>query len=563
MKKTGVYCFIFLLAGYISHAQDNSASFIQVLRNAESASGKKDWRVASMLWQQVVAGNPLNAWYWYNGGEASYEAGEYDIAIRCFGEAIHMGASTKADCYFQLAKCYAKKNDRIQAYAFLQKSYDAGARSYQFAIDESAFASYLNDPAFKRIMGLPEQPLTDRDSGWRYDLFFLQKEIIRKAVKPFRFKPESIDSMVKIIYNGIPHQTDFQITVSMMKLLTLVNDGHTMVYPFSESQKEFQQNLPLEFSFFSDGLFIVAADKRFQKQVGSRVISIEGKKIQDAINLLLPVMFKDNERGSLVLGPFLFRLVPLLHVMGIASKPDQLTLELQDEQGKTGTISFPADSKIPSRLLWDKLPDGWINYYQKINREPPLASKNIYSPFWFEYIEQEKAVYFQYNRIEPKGAGNERSEKFIDRLFDFIDTHDIDKLVIDLRINNGGNTFLVIPLMQRLMGCRKICARGKIFVLIGTRTYSAAQNLTTYIERWTPAIFVGEPTGSSPNFVGEELGFQLPYSKLFVNISDRYHQSSWPEDYRTWIAPMLYLPPVFTDYKKGIDKALDAVLNWH
>jgi hypothetical protein len=46
------------------------------------------------------------------------------------------------------------------------------------------------------------------------------------------------------------------------------------------------------------------------------------------------------------------------------------------------------------------------------------------------------------------------------------------------------------------------------------------------IERHTHAIFVGEPTGSGPNFVGETELFELPYSKLQASVSDLYWQSS-------------------------------------
>ncbi|HNC44260.1 MAG TPA: hypothetical protein PLU80_08840, partial [Acidobacteriota bacterium] len=105
----------------------------------------------------------------------------------------------------------------------------------------------------------------------------------------------------------------------------------------------------------------------------------------------------------------------------------------------------------------------------------------------------------------------------------------------------------------------KISRYGQLFVIVGRRTFSAAQNAATLIERNTSAIFVGEPTGSSPNFIGEEIPFELPYSKLMANVSDLYWQSSWPFDYRTWIAPVLYTPPSFELYRTHRDPALEAI----
>ena len=99
-----------------------------------------------------------------------------------------------------------------------------------------------------------------------------------------------------------------------------------------------------------------------------------------------------------------------------------------------------------------------------------------------------------------------------------------------------------------------------MFVVIGRRTFSAAQNGATLIERHTEAIFVGEPTGASPNFVGETVPFELPYSKFRANVSDLYWQSSWPTDYRIWIAPLIYTPPTFAAYRAIRDPAVDAIL---
>ena len=196
----------------------------------------------------------------------------------------------------------------------------------------------------------------------------------------------------------------------------------------------------------------------------------------------------------------------------------------------------------------------------KMLSNPPLYLKNRTAPYWFEYLPDQKLVYWQYNavRSDPK----EPVEQFCARVFEFIGENPVDKLVLDLRWNGGGNTFLNTPIINGLIRCDKINQSGKLFVIVGRQTFSAAQNAATFIERATKAIFVGEPTGSSPNFVGETVRFTLPYSKMTGSISDLYWQSSWPMDYRTWIAPQLYAPPTFAAYKAGRDPALEAILHY-
>jgi hypothetical protein len=103
--------------------------------------------------------------------------------------------------------------------------------------------------------------------------------------------------------------------------------------------------------------------------------------------------------------------------------------------------------------------------------------------------------------------------------------------------------------------------RGCLYVIIGRGTFSAAQNTATAIERETSAIFVGEPSGSRPNFIGEKIPFTLPYSKASVNVADLYWQTSWPMDHRPWIAPELYAPPSFEAYSQNRDPAMEAILS--
>jgi hypothetical protein len=128
-----------------------------------------------------------------------------------------------------------------------------------------------------------------------------------------------------------------------------------------------------------------------------------------------------------------------------------------------------------------------------------------------------------------------------------------------MRLNDGGNTGLVLPLIHGLIKCEKINQPGKLFVIISRHTFSAAMNTTSMIEINTHATFVGEPTGSSPNFVGESTWFVLPYHKYKVYCSSRYWQFMTSTDRRTWIAPQIAAPLTFADYAANRDPAMEAI----
>lgn len=190
----------------------------------------------------------------------------------------------------------------------------------------------------------------------------------------------------------------------------------------------------------------------------------------------------------------------------------------------------------------------------------PLDLKDA-GNYWFEYLPLYKTVYLQYKRVREDP--NEPFGPFCQRLFTCIDDNEVEKLINDLRRNAGGNTFLHRPFLLGLMRNEKINQRGKLFVVVGRNTFSAAMNGATLLEEYTNAIFVGEPTGASPNFVGETTLITLPYSQLQVSVSDLYWQTSWPMDHRKWIAPRLYVPPSFAAYSANRDPALEAILAYH
>ena len=131
--------------------------------------------------------------------------------------------------------------------------------------------------------------------------------------------------------------------------------------------------------------------------------------------------------------------------------------------------------------------------------------------------------------------------------------------MLDLRLNGGGDNTLFEPLRERFKTLPAFQTRGRFFVIIGRLTQSAAQNLTTFLERNTKAIFVGEPTGESPNHFGDPELLQLPSSGISINLSRKRWNDSFPGDQRPWTAPTLPAPLTLRDFRAGRDPALEAI----
>jgi C-terminal processing protease CtpA/Prc len=150
--------------------------------------------------------------------------------------------------------------------------------------------------------------------------------------------------------------------------------------------------------------------------------------------------------------------------------------------------------------------------------------------------------------------------QFCDSVFRTIAANGSDRLVVDLRFNNGGDNSLDDEFIQRLVRAPTINRAGHIYIIVGRKTFSAAVNLAAELERHTPAILVGEPTAAPANHYGETHRLTLPHSGLTVLYSTLYWQSGDPRDTRSALEPSISAPLLFRDYKNGRDPALDAIL---
>jgi hypothetical protein len=190
----------------------------------------------------------------------------------------------------------------------------------------------------------------------------------------------------------------------------------------------------------------------------------------------------------------------------------------------------------------------------------PLWLKDPENKFWYEYLPDSKTVYVQFNEV-----GNKKDEtlaNFSKRLFDFVDANPVDRLVLDLRLNRGGNGEFNRPFLLDIIKSAKINQKGKLFAIIGRSTFSAAQFLVNDLEKYTNTIFVGEPSGSKGNIYGDSRRITLPNSQMIVRVSVYYWQAWSPWDTRFWTAPHLTAELTSEDYRLNNDPAMKTILNY-
>lgn len=548
----------FLGAQTFTFAQQlDAGGYLKILRQANEKSQAQEWVAAIPLWERVVAINPHVARFWYALATAQINAGENRKAIPSLEKSLELGARSLWLVAYQLAQVHALLREKDPTLKWLDRSIELGFRSREGIRNDQTFAFLREDPRFKSLTAEIDAARMSRTEGWRHDLSFLETEVKRMHYSPFRKVSQSdFEREARSLRDEVPRLTDNQIIVRLMRLMSLIGDGHTGTFP--DLNSSWPQALPLQFGLFQEGLFVISADAKHSNLVGTKVLRIGQHTSEQVIKAVAPTISEDNEQGVTRGVVNFIRYPQLLNGLGLQSQSDRIELTVRDADGQTRTASITA---VEIDSSFDRIfgHPQWVPVYQKTPGPMPLYLKDRRTNYWFEHLPEQKTVYFQFNLVVNNST--EPLNAFVERMFRFVEANDVEKLIVDMRWNNGGNATLLMPLINGLVRS-KVNRTGRLFVIVGRYTYSAAIPAAAWIEKHTNAIFVGEPTPSGPNVIAESNIITLPYSRVRVSISDIYWQGSWPNDRRTWIAPLHFLPPSFEAYKAKRDPAMELILSY-
>jgi hypothetical protein len=309
--------------------------------------------------------------------------------------------------------------------------------------------------------------------------------------------------------------------------------------------------LPVDFYWFSDGLFVVDGVGEARRWIGSKVLRFGTRDVEQILADLPPYVPRDNPMGIRWIGPARLTQIDYLQALGGASDPDHATLTLRERDGSVRVVTLQGGEVRPLPKLVAPFGD---------TTGAPLYLRHVGVPYWMAALEDVGAIYVQFNQVRNQEAG-ESLEAFAHRVRGAVEDPDVRALIVDVRHNSGGNSYLLPPLLRVLAYFEESRPGRRIFYLAGRNTFSAAQNFSTKVQALTRATFVGEPTGASPRFTGEgPYWFELPFSRARASISNWYHQFTFWPDRRLWIAPEVPVEPTSEDYFAGRDPALEAVL---
>ncbi|MFL5501521.1 MAG: hypothetical protein ACJ79Q_09830 [Gemmatimonadaceae bacterium] len=396
---------------------------------------------------------------------------------------------------------------------------------------------------------------------WREDLVVLRREMPAHHANLFHAMTRAqFDSALNSIDAQLPTRARHQVIVELQKLAAVIGDGHSNVGPWRDSAIAFH-TLPVALYWFTEGIIVRAADSAHASLVGARVVAINGVPVDSVTARIRPLISHDNDMGVRAFTPFFVVMPEILQATGIASVMQRIRFTLESA-GRRRDVVLEPSGLFPMLIgdidrSWLKRP-GWVDAR---DRAPtPLWLSDPLNLYWYKYLPETRTLYTQINTIQQKPTDSLRA--FITRAIAAADSAGAAKFVLDLRLNGGGNgdfnRQIFLPLIKS-----RYDVPGRLYVLTGRRTWSAAQMLVTEMQKYTTAIFAGEPTASKGNAFGDSYRIVMPNSKVTVRVSTLWWQYLDPRDKREMIEPAIKAPLSFADYSAGKDAALDAVIAAH
>ncbi|MEP7255204.1 MAG: hypothetical protein ABI666_05475, partial [Ferruginibacter sp.] len=269
---------------------------------------------------------------------------------------------------------------------------------------------------------------------WLEDLATLEKRVYQNHVNPFWKNPKSeMDILFASVKEKINNTDDAKLEPEIImtyftQILSQISDGHSGVSTKSRNELFGLYNYNL--SSFAEGLYVTRTDESNKSILGSKVIKIDGMAIKEVKEKVISVSTSYNEQAFKRFSNRYLESPAVLYGIGIAKNPAYVTLSLELANGSISNITFnKTNAKEQGKLKMITLND--IAEYPL-----PLYRQNLKNDYWFVYQPDKKYLYLNYIAVENNKK--EPIEEFTKKLTETIAKEDIDKFIIDLRLNAGG-----------------------------------------------------------------------------------------------------------------------------
>jgi hypothetical protein len=395
-----------------------------------------------------------------------------------------------------------------------------------------------------------QTPSGTRDERWQQDLSFFAKEFPGDHLDFAKiYSKEKFAAEISSIEESAAQSSDAQIILRLVRLVASGNVAHTHVL-FPPEPMAFHR-LPLTLYWYSDGLGVNAAAPEYKDALGARVVRIGGMTPEQVEAAVEPYIAHENDTWLHELSPSYMIVEELLRELKLTNADGRVEITFAKTDGKQFVLTIaPEDWSVKGATL---------NASEALNLPVALYRKNLQSYYWYEYLPDSQTLYIQYNKCmeDPARAFADFSKE----LFTFADAHPVQRTIVDLRFNQGGNSVIIKPLENGLKSRKALSVQGHLFTLIGASTFSSGLLAATEFDNDLHAVLIGEPTGEKPNSYGEIRILTLPNSQLRTTYCTKYFRLMKNSDAPA-LEPKILVKPSLADFLAGRDPVMESAIHY-
>jgi len=314
-------------------------------------------------------------------------------------------------------------------------------------------------------------------SDFLEDLVYLKTTLSQRHISLFsKISEKDFNAKVAEIELKADSLNYDTFTAELFKLIVAIGDEHTRIEP------TYTKIFPIKFEQFKEGIYVTGIEAKATNLMLGKLTAINGISIEEISKRFKSVILHENP-SYFTVGFLNYLNNPnFLRGLKIINSTDEATYTLIDSTGKerNGTLKAVLKSENNNMTLNE-------SYFSMLSTK----SNDFYS---YEYIEQEKALYFNYARCRE--MEKKPFSKFNEELFALIELKKPTKIILDLRNNSGGNSAILDPFIEKIKKSY-LNNKKRFFVLIGKKTFSSALMNAVDLKRNFSVTLVGEPTSGN------------------------------------------------------------------
>lgn len=377
---------------------------------------------------------------------------------------------------------------------------------------------------------------------------------------------------------GLLSPAEFELAIARM--VALADNGHSTV--FMGPLSRLNNRLPCRFYRFADGYYVIRARAACVSLLGAKLIAIDGKAAEQISEAMYRYSGGPKNHYDQFKSVLFLESPELLHAAGQVASADRVTLTVRLPDGLRREVTLSADPPDPKapRVYSDAFlsPEpiagegkDWQPLLQR-SKMSPLFLRDYSNPFHSHYWSDSGAYYVQF-RSNADEDGHSISA-FVSQVQEELAANKPRVVVLDLRLDQGGNLVSTADLMQRLPAMASV---RHIYLLTSAWTFSAGLVSAAVVKHagGDKVTVVGENVGDRLRFWAEGGGITLPNSKLSIGFATGLHDykgSCWGEPGCFWLQAFIHpvvdtlepnavVPYRFADYLAGRDPLLEKALD--